>query len=322
MSNRTYRWLAWAAIATAGTALAACGGGGGGDGSPSTSRVKLSITDAPVDSADEVWIQFRAVEFKKVGEEPVVVELRDGSNNPAPRSINLLPLQGGQSAVLLDGILLEAGDYEWARLIVDNEPNIRDSYLMVEGKECELRIPSGDESGLKMQGGFSLPADGSVAFTVDFDLRKSLRAPPGQKGMTPDCTQAYLMKPVLRMVRDSQVGGLSGTVSSELFGVDPAVCSRMVYIYADAADAEAGSTTPFDYDGTDPDPVQMIKADEISGYYVAAFLPAGKYTVAFTCDEDDLEASEELDFTATRGATVQANLVTTGVDLPEPPPAP
>jgi len=321
MRNRVSSSLAWATIATVAAALAACGGGsGGGDSGPSTSRVKLSITDAPVDSADEVWIQFRAVEFKKLNEEPVRVELRDSNNNPAPRSINLLPLQGGKSAVLLDGVVLEAGDYEWARLIVDNEPNVRDSYVMVEGRECELRIPSGDESGLKMQGGFSLPADGSAAFTVDFDLRKSLRAPPGQKGMTPDCTQAYLMKPVLRMVRDSQAGGLSGTVSPDLFGVDPAACSRMVYVYADASDAEAGSTTPFDYDGTDPDPVQMIRADAISGFYAAAFLPAGKYTVAFTCDEDDLEASDTLNFTATRGATVQANLVTTGVDLPAPAP--
>jgi hypothetical protein len=49
-----------------GTALVAGCGGGGSDGSQKTTTgsMKLSVTDAPVDSAQEVWVQFRAVEFK------------------------------------------------------------------------------------------------------------------------------------------------------------------------------------------------------------------------------------------------------------------
>ena len=217
--------------------------------------------------------------------------------------------------MLFDDLTLPAGNYQWLRMIVDNEPNVRDSYLMVEGRECELRIPSGDESGLKLQGGFVLPADGSAALTVDFDLRKSLRDPPGQKGGAPDCTQAYLMKPVLRLVRDSQAGGISGTVDPSL--VPDEACSRMVYVFADGENA-AGSTAPDDQDGTPADPVVMAKADADTGIYRASFLPAGPYTVAFTCGEDDLDADDSLEFTAVRGATVQAGLVTTGVDLPEP----
>jgi len=80
-----------------------------------------------------------------------------------------------------------------------------------------LIVPSGAESGLKMNRGFTLPADGSVALTVDFDLRKSLHAPPGQKSMMETCTQGYLLRPTLRLVQDSEVGAIAGTIDPSRF---------------------------------------------------------------------------------------------------------
>ncbi len=295
---------------------ASCGGGGGSPDSsahPATGSMKLSVTDAPVDAAQEIWVQFRAVEFKPEGGNPVTVELKDALGAPAPKRINLLPLQDGRTSILLDGVQLAAGNYEWLRLIVDNEPNVRDSYLVVNGNECELRIPSGDESGLKLIRGFTLPADGSLALTADFDLRKSIRQPPGQSGNGQNCTQAYLMKPVLRLVKDSEAGSITGKVDPVLLA--PLGCTRMVYAFADGANA-AGSTVPDDYDGTVPDPVQMVKADPVTGDYRISFLPAGNYTVAFTCGEDDMDKDDALVFGPTKGAVVQANLVTSGVNLP------
>jgi hypothetical protein len=303
-------------VVLASALVAACGGGGGGDGTSkpaATGAMKLSVTDAPVDSAQEVWVQFRAVEFKPMGADPVMQDLKDANGAAAPKRINLLPLQDGRTSVLLDGVQLPAGDYEWLRLLVDNEPNVRDSYIVVNGNECELRIPSGDESGLKMIRGFTLPAGGSIALTADFDLRKSIRQPPGQQGMGVNCTQAYMMKPVLRLVKDSEAGAITGKVDPTLFAATD--CKRMVYAFADGTNA-AGSTVPDDYDGNSPDPVQMVKADASTGNYQVSFLPAGNYTVAFTCGDDDMEKDDALTFTAKKGAVVQANLVTSGVNLP------
>ena len=313
------------AVTAAAALLAACADSGGGDGGQSpTGRLKLSVTDAPVDDADAVWVQFRAVEFKPEGGAPVLQQTRDAGGAIAPQRMNLLDLQGGQAAVLVNNVVLPAGRYEWIRLRVDNEPNVRDSYLMMnDGSECELRIPSGDESGLKMNRGFTLPADGSVALTVDFDLRKSIHAPPGQQGMGLNCTQGYLMKPVLRLVQDSEVGAIAGTVElSRRSAVD---CARMVYIFADGANAP-GSTTPDDYDGVGVEPVSMVKADEFTGAYKATFLPAGNYTAAYTCVVDDMAADDSLDtppfaFDADKqGATVQPNLISTVNFGPLPPP--
>lgn len=271
------------------------------------------MTDAPVDDAQAVWVQFRAVEFKPEGAEPVRQDLKDANGAAAPRRINLLPLQDGRAAVLLDGVVLPAGRYEWLRLLVDNEPNVRDSYIEIAGNECELRIPSGNESGLKLIRGFTLPEQGALALTVDFDLRKSIRQPPGQQGSGVNCTQAYLMKPVLRLVYDSEAGSITGKVDPTLFAA--VGCTRMVYAFTDGTNA-AGSTVPDDHDGAAPDPVQMAKADGTTGDYRISFLPAGNYTVAFTCGEDDMDKDDALTFTARKGAVVQANRVTSGVNLP------
>lgn len=312
MTRHTTTATRFLAITAAATVLAACGGGGsGGDGDQTpTGRLKLSVTDAPVDHAEAVVVQFRAVEFKPMGGDPVRQELRDAQNNVVPQQVNLLPLQDGRAAVLVNDVVLPAGQYEWVRLIVDNQPNVRDSYIMIDGNECELRVPSGDESGLKMNRGFTLPADGSLALTVDFDLRKSIHAPPGQKSDIPEmpCTQAYQMRPTLRLVQDSEAGAIAGTVDPALLAAPD--CARLVYVFADGANAP-GSTVPDDQDAVEPNPVVMAKTDALTGRYRASFLPAGPYTVAWTCGADDVDANDALVFSAAKGATVQANLATT-----------
>jgi hypothetical protein len=316
-------------VLAASAVLAACGGSGdGGNDPPSQSQMgtlKLNISDAPMDSAQEIWVQFRAVEFKPEGGAPIMHELKNDQGATTPRRINLLPLQDGRTAILVDSIQVPAGRYEWVRLIVDNEPNVRDSYMVMNGNECELRIPSGSESGLKMIHGFTLPAEGSVALTADFDLRKSIHAPPGQQGSGMNCTQAYMMKPVLRLVEDSNSGAITGTVNPTLF-TDPTLnpdpsktCTRMVYVFPDGQNA-AGSATPDDYDGKDAEPVQMVKADMVNGNYRVSFLPAGNYTLAFTCGEDVAEQDDTLVFSAKASAVVQPGLITSGINFPVPAP--
>jgi hypothetical protein len=288
--------------------LSACGGGGGDE----TGRLSLSVTDAPVDEASNVVVQFSGVAFKRAGAAPEVVQ----NLAPSPRQLDLLQYQGGRAALLLDGVTLPAGDYQWIRLIVDHDPGVRDSYIVLTGgEECELRVPSGAESGLKLMRGFTLPADGSVALTVDFDLRKSIHAPPGQG--SGDCAVGYLMRPTLRLVDDANVGAIAGSVDSALIAEE---CLPKVYVFSGSA------VTPDDLeeaDGADADPLVVASVAVENGStahpYRASFLPPGTYTVAFTCDDDDAAADETLLFTGTQSVTVQANLIATA-DFAEPAP--
>lgn len=286
--------------------LAACGGGGG-DGAKN-GRLSLGITDAPVDGATSVVVQFSGVAFKRAGMPAEIVQ----NLTPATRQIDLLQYQQGQAALLLDGVTLQAGDYEWIRLIVDNQLGVRDSYIIrTTGEECELRVPSGAESGLKLNRGFTLPADGSVALTIDFDLRKSIHAPPGQAGSAPDCTQGYLLRPTLRIVDNANVGAIAGTVDSALVTAN---CLPKVYVFSGAnvtADdiEEQAAVAP------DVDPLVVANVEIQNGAaayaYRAAFIPPGAYTVAFTCSDDDATTDDVLAFLQPQNTTVQANLIGT-----------
>ena len=83
--------------------LGACGGGGGSD----TGRLSLAVTDAPVDEASSVVVQFSGVAFKRAGAAPELVQ----NLTPSPRQLDLLQYQGGRAALLLDGVTLPAGEY-------------------------------------------------------------------------------------------------------------------------------------------------------------------------------------------------------------------
>ena len=317
--------------------LAACGGGGGSGGSKSTmGALTLGITDAPVDAADEVVVQFTGVELKPKGGQAFSI------NFAAPKTIDLLALQGTNRATLLDGEQVQAGEYEWMRLKVNADPNVAgDSYITIAGAQCELRIPSGDETGLKMIRGFTIGVGTTTDFTVDFDLRRSIVQPPGQHTSVPTCDgQAFLLKPVLRVVDNLQVGAVSGLVDANLVTAQCASSTTPPYpgnVYLYQVVAPATDVTPDDYDGVlndvnGADPIASAMVDPATFRYMLGFVPVGNYEVAYTCDLDDAvvdadvipappAVGETVDFTPAAGApvTVQANQTAT-VDFQVPTP--
>jgi hypothetical protein len=316
--ERMSRVLLPAGIALA--MLSACGGGDSGGSGGSASSVSVSITDAPVEDAQGIFIKVTGIAFKPEGSAPELVK------DFAPRTLNLLEYQQGRTAVLLDKVPFEPGRYQWIRLIIESEPNVRDSYAMVNGQECELRVPSGAESGLKLNRGLTVPDAGSLALTLDFDLRRSLRAPPGQRsGSATACTQGYQLRPTIRLVDDANVGAFAGTVTFA-GGSMPPDCKPKVYVY------EGNVTPDDDEDSTtanpDVDPLTVIGVvvpeGATAGTYRAAFLPAGSYTAAFTCGNDDANVDDTLVFTPAGGVavTVQDNLIATqNFTVPVPAPA-
>jgi hypothetical protein len=140
------------------------------DNSPSTGYLSLAVTDAPVDNATAVVVEFTGVEVKPAGGEAIAFEYDE------PRTIDLLALSGSDSESLLDGAEVPAGHYDWVRLQVNAAADgAQDSYIdLKDGTRHELDVPSGAETGLKLHNGFDVPAGGAANFTVDFDLRSSV----------------------------------------------------------------------------------------------------------------------------------------------------
>ena len=284
--------------------LCACGGGGSStpDDAPQFGRLTLRITDSPVTSAQRVVVQFTGVEIKPAGSADAEVF------DFAPRQIDLLALDGGGSEILLADEMLPAGEYEWIRLKVNAGRNGSDSYIELDdGSVHPLFIPSGNQTGLKLIRGFVIGAGGVHTFTIDFDLRKSVVRPPG-------LGEPYLLKPVLRLVNNLEVGTISGTVAQVLI-VDG--CAPAVYLDTGAGVVpdDLGSATP-------PLASTAVKLDDTSGEYRyrLAFVAAGAHTAAFTCgaDDDDAEVDDAITFSAPINATVVAGQTIT-VNFPASP---
>lgn len=292
------------------TLLAGCGGSGTNAG---TGKLTLGITDAPVDNAEHVYIQFHGIELQGPGGRTALYFCQDAADASktvvssdacttpaAPKQIDLLALNGGLSAELLNGYVLPAGDYSWMRLMVDTDAAL-DSYIVaLGGTSYELTIPSDSETGLKLNRGFAIPANGSADFTIDFDLRKSVHVTG---------TGTYILRPTLRLVDNTLVGAIAGSVAT-LSATAPG-CTPAVYVF------EGAGVTPDDIDGIAADPVTSatVKLDSNSGEYryKAAFLEAGDYTVAYTCQAlaDDPANNDVLTFSGTSTVSVTAKTLAT-----------
>ena len=278
----------------------ACGGSDSvGIAGPGTGTLRLALTDTPVDGASQVVVAFTGVDLMGPGGQTHVALASE-------QSIDLLTLQGDASAVLLDGVKVTAGDYQWLRLDVDEAKSF---VIATGGGKFPLDIPSGSQSGLKLVSGFTVAQGGTADFVVDFDLRKSLTL-DNSGGTT-----TYTLKPALRLIDMQQVGSVGGSVVSTLnIGgtlITATTCSPAVYVYSGTGVIPEGYEVTLS-NGTAPLTSAKVSLDAMSGNYVytVGFLAPGDYTLAVTCATADAAGHATLAFSATKTATVAANNTT------------
>jgi len=289
--------------------LAACGtdtsSGGSASGSSGSvtdtgSGLTLRLTDAPFDDAVRVKVKFVEVRLKKKGSNDwVSIDL---SSKAQP--IDLLALQGTKTADLLRDVKVPRVDYDELRLIVDTA-TMPPTIELSSGGEVELKIPSGGSSGLKIKGDFTVSETLPTSLVIDVDLRQSIK----KNGPN------YMMHPVMRLVNGNNFGHSRGVVDPALLTAGSCSDSLVdtfnaVYVYS------GHNVTPDDINqksNKDIDPLTTtgIGYDAASSSYLyeAAFLPAGDYTIAFTCNSnmDDLDKNDNLKFFNIQNVTVKLN---------------
>ena len=161
--------------------LAACGGGGSGSGSSvdgndsspgaTKSSFTLSVTDAPIDDAAAVEMQFIEVRLRR--KDGIWISFPFDN----PKTIDLLELQGMLTSDLLADIPLGVGRYGEIRLLVvdDGPQGLANHVELLDGTFAPLDIPSGSTTGLKIKGDFIILNTGPTSVVVDFDLRQSVK---------------------------------------------------------------------------------------------------------------------------------------------------
>lgn len=316
------------ALAAATALLSACGGDSSDNNAGNqTGKVGFSMTDAPADDLEQVHLTVHAVSFKPANGQAVYRELDE------PLVVdNLLDLQGTTSTVILPTTEVPAGRYNWVRLHIlgggDNTYIIDD-----QGGQYDLYVP-GQQNGsekvrhVQLVSGFVVPVDGEVNFTLDVDLRRAITKPANK--------DYYLLRPAIRMVDNSEVGAISGTIDASL--IEDESCTsvmeadslegNVVYLY-NGENAESGDIY-LDAQGEPADsnnPVTTANVsyngDTSSYQFEIGFVPAGDYTVAFTCQglDDDPETDQTLVFPAQTNVTVNVG-ETSPADLPATPAEP
>jgi len=263
-------------------------------------QMALSVGDAPIDGAEKVVVEFSGV------------ELIPGSGNPvditfaAPKTIDLLNDSGTASARLFSQPI-PSGSYTQVRLMVTADGDPSHSYIVLsDGTMHGLQIPSGAETGLKLITGFNVPASGVVDYTIDFDLRKSITCPPGQ---SPAC----ILRPVERLVDNTTVGNVQGTVDASLV---PTNCTPGVYLYNGTVSApEDMNSAAASTDTNQPMASKVPVLAQSGGYYYQfTFLPPATYSVAFTC-QAALDNPDQADTTVTFSPVKTAVAVTANQTL-------
>ncbi|MGF1875491.1 DUF4382 domain-containing protein [Photobacterium frigidiphilum] len=274
-------------------ALAGCGGSDSSD-SNSTGTFSLAFSDAPVDGLERVCVAFDQISvhhanggesswgttsFAADQSSPECVAgmtiPSDSNGNPDFMVINLMAYQGNDSLQVLSDELMESGKYTQMRLSVLEKGTYSNGtpYSHVEetdtGNVEGIRVPSGE---LKLDG-FDVVADATQAYTLEFDLRKSMV----------QNANGYQLKPRgVRLVNNESVAAIDGTVSSTACNdYTNNINDAFVYVYPASTDdhGDLGSEfEPYTSVAVDVDP----STDD--GTFDVGYVPFGTYDLALVCN--------------------------------------
>lgn len=275
-------------------AIGACSGGGNGSGNGSaTGTVSISLMDRPVDDVTALFVTITDVHIKSKGGGPAV-ELPMTSS---PMTVDLLSLTADSAALLVDGAVVEAGEYNWVEFGIDDS-DISKAYALTKAggqMPIEIDVPS---DKIRLVSGFTVGENQAVQFLFDWEVGKGLTHAVGR--------DLYILKPAFRVLRVEELGAISGRLTSTTATSD-AVCGTVADpLVGKVAYFFEGAVTPDDIDGVAAEPSTTVDAifdAETGDYLFRALLMPGDYTVAFTClgDLDTEDGNEDLMFLAPLG---------------------
>ncbi len=204
-----------------------------------TAKLSLRLTDSPAEF-EEVLIDVQEVRvsFQSEDDENVSWITLDGLK---PAVIDLLTLTNGTD-ILLAEEELPVGTISQIRLVLGDNNQVK-----VDGEYYDIKTPSAQQSGLKLNVHAELQAGLTYKMWLDFDAGRSIV----EKG-----NGSYSLKPVIRTFTEATSGAIKGIVSP---------VESNVYIHAISEDLDTISTY----------------ADSETGYFLIRALDEGEYKLKF-----------------------------------------
>jgi hypothetical protein len=182
------------------------------------------------------------------------------------QTYDLLELRNGAMALFAEH-QLNPGHYTQIRLKITDG-----SHVIIDSARYDLEIPSGSQSGLKLNHQFQIHENQAYQLLLDFDAEKSII----KKG-----NGEYQLKPVIRTIVMATSGSISGTV--------------------DPKSIEAFALT-------NSDTVARTHSDT-SGYFMLIGLPQGSYSVHILADDTTYADTTFSDVAVVAGQTTELGII-------------
>lgn len=211
-----------------------------------TGTLEVRLIDAPIDNVSEVNVVIDSVQVNNSDNEEGWITISEPM-----QSYDLLKLTNGAYEVLGE-VDLEPGTYEQIRLILNPEGN---NLVFPDERVEDLFIPSGAQTGVKLNVNAEIEAGFTYTLILDFDASRSV-VKAGNSGK-------HLLKPVIKASNEATTGIVSGTVLPA-----DAKSKVMAIVEEDTLTTTLADTTDGTYKllGLDPGTYRISFEPRVEGY--------------------------------------------------------
>lgn len=205
-------------------------------------RLALSLTDAATDAYQAVYVTISEIQVHNSGEAEGTWETVLTLNE----THNLLELANGVRTDL--GLTtLSAGYYTQMRLIIGDEPDTglnilgrahayANYVIDAEGELHELKVPSGEQTGVKIVTNFDVSSGQTTELILDFNAAQSVVV-AGNSGQ-------YLLKPTIKILNTAEYSIVGGVATdSENSSTLIAGALVMAQVFSESAEDEEDVVT-------------------------------------------------------------------------------
>ncbi|TDX51638.1 DUF4382 domain-containing protein [Orenia marismortui] len=266
------------ALLTLALAITACSDGGSSTLTNGSGELALSIADAPVNDVAEVNVTLDEVQVSRLEDDQVVWEtINDFSDLGGEATFDLLTLRFDEE--LLGQEMLSAGNYNQIRLIVaadqqdgSKAKNTGKSYIVYnDGTENNIFIPSGTQTGLKINHDFTIEDGKITRLLLDADVSKIMHS-AGKSGK-------IILRPTAIKIIDKVISGdIEGRVVADTDGdgTTEAINGYDVLVEAWSNDTKVAATVATASDIKDEETGEVIKE---AGSFLLRGLEEGSYSI-------------------------------------------
>lgn len=184
--------------------------------SSGSAELSIHLVDGPLERLQEVNVEVLKVSL--VDRQGMLSEVG------APmKVIDLLKLRDGISETL-GRVRLGQGSYVGLRLLLGTKNTVR----LADGSVHPLKVPSGQQSGIKLSLNLEISGNENASLFIDFDVAESIHIVSAGRN------DQYILRPVLRAI-EQRAGG---TVKGQLTIAGQAAPLAGATIYAESRDAQ------------------------------------------------------------------------------------